>query len=232
MANYLMRYKGIYRVKANIDESTNDFPRDADGKLETDDLYIKCFNGNQIYHYGHSILVAYIPSLGRGHNILRAIGDELLKIKDKIPYDELYSKLLEEGTIREIRENDEEIEFKFHSKNMNLIAKYLKPQTSGAGISPFSTKNLPKSDYTIPVDELREYQEITKGIPKEDILIISQITRDFISKILPKSKTYKSKNIKADMKLKKLKGKEYIHSIGMWDKYLKYLKERLNEKSG
>ncbi len=125
MANYLMRYKGIYRVKANIDESTNDFPRDADGKLETDDLYIKCFNGNQIYHYGHSILVAYIPSLGRGHNILRAIGDELLKIKDKIPYDELYSKLLEEGTIREIRENDEEIEFKFHSKNMNLIAKYL-----------------------------------------------------------------------------------------------------------
>lgn len=28
MANYLMRYKGIYRLKAHIDQNTNDFPRE------------------------------------------------------------------------------------------------------------------------------------------------------------------------------------------------------------
>ena len=34
-------------------------------------------------------------------------------------------------------------------------------------------------------------------------------------------------NIKADMKIKGLKGKEYIHSIGQWNNYIKYLKEEL-----
>ena len=32
-------------------------------------------------------------------------------------------------------------------------------------------------------------------------------------------------NIKADIKLKGLKGKEYIHSIGKWTEYISYLKE-------
>ena len=43
-----------------------------------------------------------------------------------------------------------------------------------------------------------------------------------------KNKAYKSKDIKADMKLKKLKGKEYIHSIGMWSEYLNYLKKEIS----
>lgn len=226
-----MKYKGTYRVKAHIDESTNDFPRDTDGKIETDDLYIKCANDSQIYHYGHSILVAYVPSIGRGHNILRALGEEILGIKadNKIPFDDLYSKLKEEGTIKDIRESDEEIEFKFNSKNIDLIAKYLKPQTGGSNISPFSTKNLPKSDYTIPVDDLNEYVEITKDIPKEDILIISHLTRDFILNKLAKSKLYKSKDIKSEMKKVKLKGKDFIHYSGAWKQYLDYLEKKLKE---
>ena len=31
----------------------------------------------------------------------------------------------------------------------------------------------------------------------------------------------------ADMKLKGLKGKEYIHSIGQWDNYINYLRKEL-----
>ena len=77
MAGYLMKYKGKYRVKAHIDHSTNDFPRDIYGNIDTDDLYIQCAYGNQIYHYGHSTLVAYIPSVGRGHNILKALATKL-----------------------------------------------------------------------------------------------------------------------------------------------------------
>lgn len=224
-----MKYKGTYRLKANIDQSTNDYPRDINGILETDDVYIKCTQGCQIYHYGRGILVAYIPSIGRGHNILKALGKELCNIDEKTSYEELYSALLSEGTIRDILENDEEIEFKFHNKHIELICKYLKPQLSGANISPFSTKNLPKSDYTIPVDDLSEYLEIIKGVPKDEILFISHVTKRFITDILPKSQGYRSKNIKADMKLKKLKGKEYIHSTGMWKKYIEYLKKELNK---
>lgn len=203
MANYLMRYKGIYRLKAHVDESTNDFPRDLNGVIDSDDVYIKCAFNCQIYSYGKGILVAYIPSIGRGHNILKALGERLCKFDIstiKIDYKPLYDALLSEGTIKNIIENDEEIEFRFHAKNIELIAEYLKPLTAGASISPFSTKNLPKSDYTIPVDELTAYKEITAEIPKEDIIIISQATRRFISDKIAKSKQYKLKNVRSEMR--------------------------------
>ena len=69
-----MKYKGTYRLKAAIDQSTNDYPRDDSGGIDPsfDDIYIKCYGGAQIYHYGFSTLVAYIPSIGRGQNILKA----------------------------------------------------------------------------------------------------------------------------------------------------------------
>lgn len=233
MANYLMKYKGTYRVKVHIDESTNDFPRNINGVIETDDLYIKCAFGNQIYHYGRSILVAYIPSLGRGHNILRGLAEELCGIKNdkenKLPYEQICKALLDEGTVRSIMENDEEVEFKFHAKNIELIAKYLKPCTGGASISPFSTRNLPKSDYVIPLEDLEEYKSITASVDKSDILSISYITKRFISDIVSKSTQYKSKDIKSEMRKSMLKGKEFIHSIGMWKEYLKYLKQEISK---
>ena len=79
MAKYLMKYKGTYRLKAAIDQSTNDYPRDDSGGIDPsfDDIYIKCYGGAQIYHYGFSTLVAYIPSIGRGHNILKAIANDI-----------------------------------------------------------------------------------------------------------------------------------------------------------
>ncbi len=231
MANYLMKYKGKYRVKAHVDESTNDFPRNVNDQIETDDLYIKCAYGNQIYHYGRSALVAYIPSIGRGHNILKALGQRLCGInKDEIKdYSELYQALESDGTVKEIKENDEEIEFKFHSKNIELIAEYLKPQTCGADISPFSTRNLPKSNYTIPVEDLEEYKAITAAVPKDDILLISHATKNFISSVVAKSKLYRSKNIKAEMRKSMLKGKDFIHYSGFWDEYIKFLHKELNK---
>ena len=36
-------------------------------------------------------------------------------------------------------------------------------------------------------------------------------------------------NIKADMRLKCVKGKEYIYMIGKWDEYLKYLENEIKE---
>ena len=232
MANYLMKYKGKYRIKPNLDLQLNDVPRDENGSIDSsyDDIYIKCANGSQIYHYGRSTLVAYIPSIGRGHNILIAIAKELKLIDEDSnfrDYDALYSMLNENKTIFDIIENDMEIEFKFNSKNIELVAKYLKPQTSGADISPFSSKNLPKSSYVIPSNDLEGYKKIIYSVPQENKLSIGHITKRFLNDILSKDKLYRTISIKADMRKKCLRNKEYIHSMGYWNTYIKYLEEQL-----
>lgn len=232
MSRYLMKYKGMYRLKPNLDQSTNDFPRDENGNIDAsyDDIYIKCASGSQIYHFGHGTLVAYIPSIGRGHNILIALAKCLGVItKDSISrdYETLYSLLEKDGTIHNIMENDSEIEFRFNAKDINLIANFLKPQTSGSDISPFSSRNLPKSNYVIPAEDSEVYKEITNSIPKDNKLLISHITSDFLNNILSKDKLYKTIFMKSHMRQKMLKGKEYIHSMGYWNQYISYLKENL-----
>lgn len=232
MAKYLMKYKGQYRIKPNLDLELNDFPRDDNGSIDSsyDDIYIKCANGSQIYHYGHSTLVAYIPSIGRGHNVLITIAKELNLIDKESNdrnYDALYTLLTKDKTIFDIVENDEEIEFKFNAKNIDLVAKHLKPQTSGADISPFSSRNLPKSSYIIPNEDLKEYLEITNSIPKSDKLLIGHITKGFMTDILSKNKLYKTVPMKTDMRKKCLRNKEYIHSMGYWKEFIEYLEKHL-----
>lgn len=223
-----MKYKGTYRLMANLDHDTNDFPRDDKGNLDTDDICIKCQYGNQIYYYGRNDLVAYIPSLGRGHNILRAIAADRLQIEDKIPYEELYPKLLSEGTVKHIMENDEEIEFHFHPRDISYIATLLKASTHGADISPFSTRNLPKQKYEIPESDLEQYKQVVKDVPKDKFLIISRATSNYIFERMQKMKQYKSEPIKKLMRKKMLKGKEFIHSEEQWDDFLKYLSKEVS----
>lgn len=231
MSRYLMKFVGKYRVKANLDLETNDVPRDEHGVIDPDfdDIYIKCAKNAQIYHYGDDILVAYVPSLGRAHNILIAMAKDLHIISEESmsrDYEALYSTLNQDGTIYDIRENSEEVEFKFKDENIEFVAKYLQPQTSGASISPFSSKNLPKTSYKISDSDMNKYLEITSVVPKEDKLKIGIITRKFL-KSIANEEQYKDIDFKSDMKKKMLKGKEYIHSIGAWDKYIEYLQQEL-----
>ena len=125
-----------------------------------------------------------------------------------------------------IEETDAEILFKFKYSNSDKIIPLLKPKTNGASISPFSSKNLPRNKgYKIPDEELQSYKNILANIPKNERLSIGIITNNFIKTLATKRNPME--NIKADMKLKGLKGKEYIHSIGQWEKYMKYLKENV-----
>ena len=198
--DFLKEYKGKYRLKSHIDQSTNDFPRNASGTIETDDVYIKCKQNCQIYHYGKDILVAYIPSIGRGHNILKSLGKELCNI------------------------------FRFYSKYIDLISKYLQTQISGASIDPFSVKNLPKSNYKIPLGDIETYKNIIVSV--ENKLLISRITQDFICKIIGKDAKFKEKNMSQEMKKQMLRAKEFVHSNGYWKQYIIYLQEEINnEKS-
>ena len=209
IANYLIsHYKGTYRLKVPYDQN-NQFPRKLDGTFEDIDCYIDCQYGNKIFSYGHGTLQAYIPSLIRGHNIIKSLQSD-------------YGQ----DIIFEIEESDSEILFMFKAKDDDKIIPLLKPKTNGASISPFSTKNLPRNkSYRIPDEELVSYQKIASKIPRERILDITHTTNNYLKSLVTKKNTWD--NIKADMAFKGLKGKEYIHSIGKWDEYIEYLRKEL-----
>lgn len=80
-------------------------------------------------------------------------------------------------------------------------------------------------NYKIPDEELQSYKNILVNTPENKRLSVGIITNDFIKTLATKKNPIE--NIKTDMKLKGLKGKEYIYSIGEWDKYIKFLKENL-----
>ena len=209
IANYLMKYKGVYRLKTPYCEKTKMFPREYDGQLADADVYIDCANKITVSSWGHGILEAYIPSLVRGRNIVKAIHSEL-----------------GDNIIFNIEETDEELLFKFHAKHMEQLEKYLKPKTSGANMSPFSLKNLPRNkSYKISDEDLNAYKELTSKLVQNELILLGRYTTNFIKSLATKKNPIE--NIKADMALKGLKGKEYIHSIGAWDKYIKYLSTNL-----
>lgn len=189
--------------------SKNTFNRKLDGTFEDVDCFIDCLYGNRIYYYGRNKLQAYVPSIGRGHNIIKAIKQQF---QGEIIYD--------------IEETDDEILFKFSTKDADKIIPLLKPKTSGSNISPFSSKNLPKNkEFKIPDETLIAYKNIVAKIPRENVLTITHKTNSFLKSLATKKNTWE--NIKADMALKGLKGKEYIYSIGKWNDYIKYLEKEL-----
>ena len=205
MSYLITKFKGVYRLKTELDQHTNDYPRKLNDTYEDIDIYIDCQFGNKVFHYGRNILEAYIPSLIRGHNVIKAINE------------------IDHNLIFDVVENDSEVLFKFKYENSNRIIPLLKPKTSGSGISPFSSKNRPKCTYIIPDEDLNRYKDIASKIPRENILELTHMTNAFIKTLATKKNTME--NIKAEMKLKCLKAKEYIHYIGKWNNYITYLKE-------
>ena len=207
MGYLISHFKGKYRILCPYNQY-NQFSRDLKGNFEEIDCYIKCANKVTISYYGKGILEAYVPSIGKGRNILRAIEEDGMSNK-----------------ITKKFETDAEVIIRFPAKEMAQFEKYFKPLTSGAGISPFSTKNLPKTDYIIEEDKLEEYRNIISKLGYETPIGIAHLTNNFIKSLATKRNPWEK--IKADMQMKGLRGKEYIDEIGQWDKYIKFLKENI-----
>lgn len=218
-----MKYKGIYRIMPVLDEVYHDLPRDAQGNIchEEVELYITCQNGNKITEYGKNasrrmMLRAYIPSIGRGRNVKKALDAKGIS----------YTNYME---------SDEEVEFRFEAKDIAIIAELLKAKTSGANISPFSSKNLGKrKDVVIPEKEIDKYKNIISIVSKKDLLIISRITNQFLltmQKSLSKSLRDKNFDIKTDMKKLMLsrQAKEYIYFKNFWCEYLMFLEDEIKK---
>ena len=218
MANYLLKYKGTYRILPMLDKETNDFPRDIRGNIEEsyNDLYISCYYDNKIFVWGHDtngrvLLQAYIPSLIRGRHIKKSLDEQ------NIPYTNYF-------------ETDEEVIFRFKPKDIEVVATLLKAKTNGASISPFSSKNLPKAKVGIPTEEIEKYKAIIADVKQGDLLLIHRLTEAFLVNILNK-KYKKEANKKFDYQtdMRKMKmarmSKEYIWCKGLFDEYLTYLKK-------
>lgn len=203
----ISHYKGQYRIKCEYDKTTNQYPRKLDGTYEDIDCYIDCYNGVKIFYYGKSILEAYIPSKIRGHNLIKVIEEEL-----------------GQDIIHHKEENDSEILFQFKAKYMSDLEKYLRPKTGGSNISPFSSKNLPKNKaYKIPDEDLVAYKSIVGDIGQKQIITLTHMLNSYLKSLVTKRNTWE--DIKADMALKGISGKNYIHSIGKWEEYINYLKK-------
>lgn len=246
--SYLTEKFKEYRIKCPIDQNTNDYPKKLNGTNEDVDLYIDCHGNKKIFYFGNGILEAFIPSIKTGRNIIRQIyyeninpdnvevstseilrdGKTVTRTTYKIKDQSLFNKDIEDSKfISNILETDSEVTFRFPYKNSEKIIPLLNPKTSGSGISPFSSRNLPKRNYEIPTENIQVYKSIIDSIPKEDKLIISRITNSFISSVMAKSKPYKKVDMKSIMRKKMLKGKEFIHEEGYWDQYIDYLKAQL-----
>ena len=222
MANhYLMKYKGRFRILPELNLDTGDFPRDEFGNIDEtyDDLYISCQNGNKIKsayldESRRMLLSAYIPSLGRGRNVKKALDKEGI----------FYTNY---------EETDAEVLFLFRAKDIEPVAKLMKAKTSGANISPFSTKNLPKSNVEIPIEEIKRYKEITSVVQKGEFLLIHKITTSFLTNILEKKLKKKDKNFNYEIDMRKLKMsrqvKEYIYIKNLFEEYLVYLKNEIDK---
>ena len=218
--NYMMKFKGKYRLLPELTTDTNDFPRTKDGSIDPDtEIYIACQYGMKITYWGlnesrRGVLTAYIPSKTRGRNICKALKKQGVSYFD---YDE----------------TDEEVLFNFLASDIEPVAKIMKARTSGVDISPFSIKNLPKNkSVVIPDEEITRYKEISCKVEKKDMRLFKTLNDKFLESMqrkIRKNTDNKQFDVKQDMKKEKLgrQVKEYIFLRGFWDEYLKYLDKNI-----
>ncbi len=221
MSNYLVtKFRGKYKLMPDIDLETNDFPRDCDGVIDEDMVYISCYNDTKVYYWGlndshRGVLIAYIPSKQRGNNIKKEMKKQKIEVVD-------------------FDQSESETMIKFLASDAEAVIEMLKPRTSGLKTSVFSSKNLPKSNVSIPTENIEEYKVITSRLGKNDMLVIKSINDRFLADILEKTLRKKTKNskfsVREDMKLNKMSRqfKEYVYARGYWQEYLDYLSKEID----
>lgn len=212
MYRYLEKYVGKYRVLAEYDLDTKDFPRIAEGGIDKsfDDLYIPCKKGVIKHTYDDYDKLA-LCLYDKKPSVAKSIYSEIQK-----KYPTLDIELSLDG-------NDSYIYF--YDKDINKISTIIKPKTGGAKIKWNDSKNLPKVKYDIPQQDLDKYTQVLNEIPKDKkMLFMKSCNSMFIENI-----SNKNFDAKADLKSSRLSTKEYIHSKDLWDKYIKFIKKKIKE---
>ena len=226
MSDYLYEhYKGKYRVLANYDIETNDFPRDEQSNIDSDfnDFYIPGKKNVEIRHAGRNKLGCYVFSTGIGKNILKDIYELETNKKAPTNINTLIDTMIKQDIIDEVTLYDGELLFIFKATHIDDWAHIFKLKTSGAKISPLSNKNLPKSKYEINKKDENQYLSLMNNLSKEEKM---QVARRATGIIIDKL----SKKDKAEMKKLGMKPKQYIHYKGMWDKLIQEITKEINNE--
>ena len=215
MYRYLMRYVGTYRVRAVYDVEKEDFPRNESGGIETsfEDLYIDCAKGIIRHTYlGNDILsLCFYDKIGTANNVYK-------ELKEKYPKLDI-----------EFDRQGSDAYIYFNANDIKKIATIVNPRTSGAKIDPFSNKNLPKVMYKIPAKDIADLYEITKDLSKvETMQFFKRVNSDFINGV--KKLNNEKFDAKNEFKKSRMGSREFIHSIGLWDKYITYVKKQLKKQ--
>ena len=217
MDMYLInKYKGKYRVRAHYDQQTKDFVRDDDGNLEESfgAFYLSGRSGIEVKHGTGSELACYIPKLQLGNNILKAYYDSVIGNRGDKSVDKIVSELKGGGYVNDVDILSTEIFFTFDADHLDTLAPIIKLKTSGASISPFSTRNLPKKPYTIPKADMDKYKKAKDGLSGLDI---ARLNKEFIAENF-------DSDFKTNLRKEMLKPIQYFHRHGYWDKYCKFIK--------
>lgn len=211
MFRYLEKYVGTYRVVAEYDQRTGDFPRNETGGIDEsfDDQYIPCKRGVIKHTCRPETLVLYVEGIGKGRNVKRDIDS---KYGNKVVY--------------EYEETSDEVLITFHENYLKKIATIVKPKTSGKDIKPYSNRNLPKALYEIPDEDSKKLDILVSKMDRtEKMQFIRKCVSDF-DKVIQKEKGKKF-DVSKERKEIKLRPKTYIHYLGMWNQFLEFVKKRV-----
>lgn len=215
MFRHLEKYVGTYRVLAHYDLNKNDFPRNSKGELDEtfDDLYIPCARGIILHTYTVGKMCWYIVGIGKGRNAVKDIDKTY---KGKVEY--------------KAEETSDEVLIYFDEKDMKKICALAKPRTAGKNIKPYSRANLPTTKYEIPEEDLKKYTDLLVDMDKTTKMHFSKAVIKGFDAIIQKKKGKRFK-IAEDRDISGLSSKEYIHSLGMWEEFIKYAKKELKGKN-
>ena len=229
MSNYLFEnYKGKYRVLADYDWDTMDYPRDNNDNIDStfNDFYISGSKGIQVWHAGRNKLGCYIESKGAAlaNSKIREIYKREFS-KECSDIKKVEKELLENGILLDVTHYDNGALIIFKADKLDDWADIFKLHTNGANISPLSSKNLPKSNYKIPIETEQEYNNCFENINDKNIKM--RIALNAAAKM----KDRLTKAQKTDMKKQCMKIKQYAHYAGLWNKYIKILEEEVKENT-
>ena len=202
MFRYLLKYVGTYEVKTHYDIGADGFVDES-----ADDLYIPCSRGKgELRHsYRDGILAYYLPKKATAKSILTAIGD-------KSEYETEYT--------------EDECLIYFKDSDLPIWAKILRPSTKNKNIAPFDMTEYYKVKHSVPKDDKILLNKELEGVPVKSR---KEFYSNCLDKFDDKIDSIKGKKFKfrEDRERTQLDKETYIHYIGIWDKFIRFIRKEV-----
>lgn len=184
----MLKHKEEHKCVAPYDLSTGQFPRNNDGSLADEDIYVECACGDMIFDYesGRGILEAHFDSRQRGRAIASGIyngiygdfnkrfvhikkGKDGQEDREETDWEGFYKHVnsLNLDIMNTIQDNDKELWFFFNDKkHYGDISKLMKAKKPKANTSPYNIQYLPAHKEKAAQKKLDEARFVKYETPK------------------------------------------------------------------